>query len=138
MKLKSIGVFTLSYAIFASLAIIIQYYPFDGSGWFAQVLTVLALLLFSVPFLLSKKNIAETMQKSKLFSSVIIETLGVDFDHKIRDSKSVKLNPKLFGLAPVLGIACGALSVYVPPIVFVSATLMVLLAAFILSKPEAG
>ncbi|MBO4971250.1 MAG: hypothetical protein J6D45_00375 [Clostridia bacterium] len=138
IKMRSIGLFILSYAIFASLAIVIQYYPFDSGEWLSQTFTVFALIIVSLPFIFSRRNIAETMKNSKMFSSVIAEALGVDFDQKIRDIKNIRLNPKYSGLAPVLGIACGALSVYLPPIVFVALAVTVLFAAFILSKPEVG
>jgi len=138
LKMRSVGLFMLAYSVFAAIASIIKYYPFDRSGWFLQLAVLLALMIVSLTFILSKSSVIETLYDSKLFSGVLSEGLGIDFDHKMRETKNIKLNIKTLGAAPVLGILCGLSAVFVQPIDFVVAVLMIFTCVFIFSKPETG
>lgn len=138
LKMRSVGLFTFAYSVFAALTLVIQYYPFDKSGWFPQVVVVLSLMIMSIALVLSRKNVIEALCESKLLSGVLSEGLGFDFERKLRETKGVTTKPKFFGVAPILGILCGVMTVFITPIEFVAGVMTLLTAAIVLSKPETG
>lgn len=138
IRLRSIGFFLLSYSFFATLVWMIKYYPFDGSGWGVEMFAIIAILSPSIPFMFSRQNVAEAISDSKLFSAVLSDGLGIDLEQKKRDAESIPSYSKYFGIAPILGILFGSLSVLISPDVFLVAVVAVISVAFIFSKPEAG
>lgn len=138
LKMRSIGLFIFVYSVFAALALVIQYYPFDRSGWFPQMVVVLSLMIMSVALVLSKKNVIEALCESKLIYGVLSEGLGFDFERKTRETKGVVTKLKFFGVAPILGILCGVMTIFITPIEFVAGVMTLLTAAIVLTKPETG
>ena len=118
LKLRTVGSFFLSYALFASIVLAIIYYPFETNGSFVQFFTLIVMAAISLPFILSKQNIAHILSESKMLSAVFEESLGVDFEQKTRDAKHMKIKSKYFGIAPIAGIVCALLSFKLQPLHF--------------------
>ncbi len=142
---NSLRISTRSYATVALLMSLVVFllYFLNGRTILVEIYVPLSnfiisicLMLFSIPFLFSKKTLAETLISNKLINFVLFKFFGIydDSVHEMAKEKRISATTLSF----VIGIALGVLSYFVSPILIVGIVLAVIFAYIIFRTPEVG
>ena len=137
MKLRSIGFFLISYAVFAGFA----HWVLNSIGVersFDELVAVLAIGGASIPLSFSRRSLVASVSDARIIGPIFRESFGVDTEKKARDVSWAVTPKKLSGFSMIFGVAAGAASLLIAPTVFIEFIIFVLIFLFIVAVPEAG
>ena len=137
MRLRSIGLFLLTYALFSIFALIIMYSA-GGEAAFDEFLTVLAIGGAAIPLSFSKRSLISSVSSARMIGPIFREAFGIDTEKKARDVSGATVPKKYSGLSLIFGIVAGTLTVVVSPAAFLNFIVFSFTFLFIMSIPEAG
>lgn len=137
MRLRSIGLFLLSYSLFSMFALIILYSA-SGAQEFDEFLTVLAIGGAAVPLSFSKRSLISSVSNARVIGPIFRESFGIDTEKKARDVAGAVVSKKYSGLSLIFGILSGTMTVFVSPTSFLGFIAFSLIFLFIVAVPETG
>jgi len=133
-KLKTFGAFFLSLCGYRMIAYIIQRFAFENAVDSRRLFVSSTILFVSLPLIVSKETLAETLLNSKLLSPILFDVLGFP-----RDTFTKKMVfPKRYALVTALGMVLGILTVYIDPIYYVAVAVAAIATLIIFRFPEVG
>ena len=137
MRLRSIGLFLLTYSIFSMLALIVIYTA-GGELAFDEFITSLAVCGASIPLSFSKRSLISSVSEARVIGPIFKESFGIDTEKKARDVAGAVAPKRLSGFSMIFGVVAGTAAVIIPPTSFFGFVVFALIFLFILAVPEAG
>ena len=134
-KLKTFGALLLSLGGYGVIVGIIQGMAFSHATVDARHLFVCGTMVFvALPLLSSKETLAEALLQSKLLSPILFDGLGFS-----RDAFTKKtVFPNRYALVTAIGMILGVLTVFIDPLYYVAAAVIVISTLVIFRFPEVG
>lgn len=136
-QINTFGLFFFSYGFYAALIYLLKNYTFsvESANPYSLFLGIIVMFLGLIMFF-SKKNVARALYESRAMRLILFDFLGLRI-LTVAEAANNEVK-KSFNVPFILGMVFGVISIFVEPI-YVMATLAVLvLAAIVLSSPEAG
>ena len=135
-RIRLYGVFFSSLGLFTLLTYLARRYIFNDSDFdFWRLIFSAVLVIISIPMIVTDKTFFGSFNDSKIGRFVLRNILGVP-ENKIDVSKIKHVNA--YNFAVVAGVAVGALSFFVDPIVLFAIFAGVIVEALVLYSPETG
>ncbi len=135
-RVRDYGIFLLFFSLLAFASSMFKIYTFDSYGGLSNFdITVMASTLISSVFLLmSKKSVAQKLEKSVIFSFVFLDILGISplALHTKRKTKAYT------AAALAIGTILGTLTFLFTPTDIIKFLVTVIFSATVLYSPESG
>lgn len=135
-RLKVMGTFLSTFGLYTAVMTVVACFV-EGNIQniinHPSIAVSIIMLLSSVPLVLSKKTLSESLASSRI-GSLIVRISGFS-EVKLNQTKG---NGGKMNVAFLLGIICGALTYYVSPVYVLGAIFVLIWSYVVLSKPEVG
>ncbi len=135
-RVRDYGIFLLFFSLLAFASSMFKIYSFDSYGGLSNsdIIAMAATLISSVFLLMSKKSVAQKLEKSVIFSFVFLDILGISplALHTKRKTKAYT------AAALAIGTILGTLTFLFTPTDIIKFLITVIFSATVLYSPESG
>lgn len=135
--LTNYGVLFISFGFYSTVIFFVKtlIYPDAAKNYFDLAIYAISVAV-SIFFFASKKSMAQALVSSRIVKAVCFDLLGIRSESVERIAgEEVQ---RFVGIPFIVGMALGVLTFFIKPIYIVLSVVLIILAAIVLSSPEAG
>lgn len=134
-QMSVFGVFSASFGIYSTVIYIMKTVAFNYDSNFIDPATGAVFLLLSVCFFSSKLSLSQAFAKSRFFSFLINDFLGIRRSNTHESSEDGRSATNIMFM---LGMILGLCTIFVRPLYIVAAAALTAFVIFVMTYPEAG
>ena len=135
-RMRFYGSFAFVFGVYSGLIYLLKRFAFESdTSNFAHIMFAVLLVVLSLPMLISRKPLAETLLESRAGSFIVLHILGIPREALLVPPAK---HGESYNISIVIGLVLGTLTYFVHPILIGILLIAPVAVALVLSHPEIG